>query len=174
MKILYLVRHAKAINRNRLVADDKRPLSKRGRKDARAMAQNVRHHGPTPEVLIASTAARAIETAKRFAKVYTYPSRQILTYATIYDEADSANAQTLLRIIQPLDNSFQRHLLLGSQADCFFTQVIISVRHKPLLFPIPEQLHPLVHLCVRQMYVRRLACVYHWLGRRLQQYREIA
>ena len=113
MKILYLVRHAKAINRNQPVSDYRRPLAKRGRKDARAMAQYVRHHGPAPEVLIASPAARAIETARLFAKGYNYPSSQILAYANIYDEADAADAQTLLRIIHTLDNVYQTAMIFG-------------------------------------------------------------
>lgn len=113
MKILYLVRHAKAINRNQPVSDYSRPLTKRGRKDARAMVQCVRHHGPAPQVLVASPAVRAIETARLFAKAYNYPSDRILTDATIYDEAGAADAQTLLRIIQTLDNVYQTAMIFG-------------------------------------------------------------
>jgi CHAD domain-containing protein/phosphohistidine phosphatase SixA len=77
------------------------------------MAQYVRHHGPAPEVLIASPAVRAFETARLFAAAYHYPSNQILTDATIYDEADAAEAQTLLRIIHRLDNLYQTAMIFG-------------------------------------------------------------
>lgn len=68
MKRILLLRHAKSSWDDDSLADFDRPLAKRGRKDAPRMgafAASIRY---APERVISSPAARAKETAERFAE----------------------------------------------------------------------------------------------------------
>jgi phosphohistidine phosphatase len=112
MKTLYLVRHAKAINRNKPVLDFERSLRNRGSSDARRMAQYVKQHGPAPDVIVSSPAYRAIETARLFAETFNYRIADITTDETIYDDAEGSD-DTLLHIVQALQCSHQTALMVG-------------------------------------------------------------
>lgn len=111
MKTLYLVRHAKAIKRDKPVPDFERSLRKRGRREARRVAQYVKQHGPLPDVMISSPAQRAIETARLFAETFDYPIADITTDETIY--AFEGSDDTLLHIVQALEPSQQTALMVG-------------------------------------------------------------
>lgn len=111
MKTLYLVRHAKAINRNKPVPDFERSLRKRGSRDARRVAQYVKQHGPLPDVIITSPAYRALATARLFAEAFNYPIIDIATDATIY--AFEGSDDTILRLVHALERSQQTALMVG-------------------------------------------------------------
>lgn len=113
MKTLYLVRHAKAVSRDTPIPDFERGLSEHGWEDARHMAGYVKGHGPAPDVLVSSPAPRALETAQIFAQAYRYPTPQIIMHAAIYDEADAADATTVLNILRSLDETYQTAMLFG-------------------------------------------------------------
>lgn len=61
MKTLYLLRHAKAAPETSL-GDARRPLAKRGRKAAKAMAAFLGTLEPAPELVLCSTSLRTRET----------------------------------------------------------------------------------------------------------------
>lgn len=63
MKTLLLMRHAKSSWDDEGLSDHERPLNKRGRRDAPRMGQLLRQQNLTPDLLIASTARRAADTA---------------------------------------------------------------------------------------------------------------
>lgn len=67
---LVLVRHAKSDWADEGLDDHDRPLNARGRRDAPAMARTVLRAGVRPEVVLASTARRARETAEAFARAF--------------------------------------------------------------------------------------------------------
>ena len=113
MKTLYLVRHAKAISRERPVPDFERPLRKRGRNDARRMAQYVKRHGPVPDVILSSPASRAIETARLFAEVLNYPVEAITTLAALYEQAENAAVNIFLPQLQGLEKAHQTVMIVG-------------------------------------------------------------
>jgi phosphohistidine phosphatase len=113
MKTLYLVRHAKAVSRERPIPDFERPLRKRGRHEARRMAQYVKRHGPAPDVILSSPASRAIETARLFAEVWHYPAETIMTLAALYEPAESAAADSLLHQLQALHKAHQTVMIVG-------------------------------------------------------------
>ncbi len=112
MKTLYLVRHAKAISRNRPVPDFERCLRKRGRKDARQIARAVAQLGPAPDVILSSPARRAIETAHLFAEAWNYPIADIATHKVIYDQ-DAASGDVLLPIVRALEPSSLTVMIVG-------------------------------------------------------------
>ena len=57
------MRHAKSSWSQTAMADHDRPLNKRGYHDAPDMAIRLLNHGPQPELILCSSAARAIATA---------------------------------------------------------------------------------------------------------------
>ena len=59
---LYLLRHAKSSWKDEGLADHDRPLARRGRRAAKAIARHLREQGVEPELVLCSTARRARET----------------------------------------------------------------------------------------------------------------
>lgn len=61
-KQLLLLRHAKSSRKDSSLADHERPLSSRGRRATRAMANHLREHGVEPALVLCSSAVRARQT----------------------------------------------------------------------------------------------------------------
>jgi len=68
MKTLHLLRHAKSSWKELGLDDHERPLSKRGRAAANAMAKHMRRAAMAPDIVLCSTAVRAKETLEPVAK----------------------------------------------------------------------------------------------------------
>lgn len=68
MKTLLIMRHAKSSWSNPGLADHERPLNERGRRDAPRIGEALREFDLAPELIIASTAARAVQTARLMAE----------------------------------------------------------------------------------------------------------
>ena len=109
MKILCLVRHAKAIPGGAGVNDFKRALSKTGKNDAQAMSKRLQKKGIVPQLFISSPADRALETAHIFANTLGYPSRKIVLRDEIYDE----DQEDLKEIIQGIDDEYTTVMFIG-------------------------------------------------------------
>jgi phosphohistidine phosphatase len=109
MKILYLVRHAKAISADVGVTDFKRALTKTGRNDARSMGKKLRKKAIEPELLISSPADRTLETAHIFAKKLGYPPQKIWLKEEIYDE----DAEALQELIKQIDDKHTTVMFFG-------------------------------------------------------------
>lgn len=62
MRTLIVLRHAKASPEEAGMTDHDRPLTKKGRKAAKAMGKLLREEGLTPDLVLSSTAERARET----------------------------------------------------------------------------------------------------------------
>lgn len=62
MKTVLLLRHAKSDWKQSALADHERPLKKRGRRDAPLMGAFLRSRDLTPELVLCSSAKRAVET----------------------------------------------------------------------------------------------------------------
>ncbi len=62
MKTLFLVRHAKSSWKDPGLADHDRPLNKRGKRDASAMAGRVAGRPNQPELIVASPALEDVPT----------------------------------------------------------------------------------------------------------------
>lgn len=110
MKTLYLVRHSKAVQRKPYLPDFERTLVKSGEKDASGMAKKLRKEGYIPDLLISSTANRALETAHLFAKGLKYPIEKILVKDALYNEMSE---EALLYIIRQVDNQYNSLMLFG-------------------------------------------------------------
>ena len=112
MKTLYLVRHAKAIPREAGVNDFKRLLSQDGQEDARTMAKRLSKKGIFPDLLIASPADRALETAHIFAEKLHYPHQRILVHEELYT-ADQA--ESVCPMLQALPDQYETVMLFGHE-----------------------------------------------------------
>ena len=86
MKTLFLVRHSKAVTRKANLPDFRRALVKAGEKKSTSMAKKLKKEGVLPDLIISSTANRALETAHLFAQNLDYPTHEILVKDALYNE----------------------------------------------------------------------------------------
>ena len=97
MKTLFLVRHGKSSWKDESLADDQRPLNKRGRRQANALGPALRDAGVFEGPVLASPAARARETAR--ALVYTATDADT-EQVQVQDELYTFDAGALLSWLQ--------------------------------------------------------------------------
>ena len=107
MKLLYLLRHAKSSWDDPDLDDFDRPLNKRGRKSAKAMAAFFRDSAIAPETILCSPAKRTRETLKYLAPALGQAPVQL--DRRIYE----ASYQTLLLCLADLPSDVKSALLIG-------------------------------------------------------------
>lgn len=108
-KTLYLVRHAKSSWVNPSYSDFDRPLNERGQRDAPEMGRRLKVSGISPEIIICSPARRAVETLDLMNREMGVATDVIFMQKRIYE----ASTETLLDIIQAIDNSCDSAMLVG-------------------------------------------------------------
>ncbi|WP_439504994.1 SixA phosphatase family protein [Sediminibacterium sp.] len=84
MKQLLLVRHAKSSWANIDQDDFDRPLNERGHLDAPMMAKRLLARGVIIDLIVSSTALRALTTAKYFANENNISTSNIIEYDFLY------------------------------------------------------------------------------------------
>ncbi|MFC2084440.1 histidine phosphatase family protein [Bacteroidota bacterium] len=109
MKILYLFRHAKSSWKNPDLDDIDRPLNKRGKRDAPFIGQLLKKSNIKPDILMSSSANRALSTAKTIAKEIGYPIQDIVEDVEIYE----ASTNELLQIIKNIEDKHDRAMIFG-------------------------------------------------------------
>ena len=108
MKELLILRHAKSSWDNVRLADHDRPLNKRGKRDAPRMGALLQREGLTPELIITSSAERALTTAELVALSSGYEA-EIEVTRQLY----LADPETYLAVLRPLPDSLQRVMVVG-------------------------------------------------------------
>jgi len=98
MKRLLLARHAKSNHGDPRRADRDRELNDRGRQDAPMMGRRLRKRGWLPELIVSSSARRALDTAKLMAVELEYPVVAI----DVHDELYAASGDIWLETIHML------------------------------------------------------------------------
>ncbi len=98
MKTLFLIRHAKSSWDNPELSDFDRPLNKRGKKDAPAMAKRLKERHVTPDIMITSPALRTFDTCKEFARILNFDKHKIKTDQNLYH----ANEEQILHVIRDI------------------------------------------------------------------------
>lgn len=83
-RTLVMIRHAKSSWANPLQSDFERPLNDRGEHDAPMMGERLKKAGLIPDLVIASTAKRARQTAKKIAAAIGYDSNKIQWMDKLY------------------------------------------------------------------------------------------
>jgi len=109
MKILYLIRHAKSSWENQEISDYERELNPRGKQDAPLMAKIIKQKNIKPDLIISSSAVRAITTAKIFADALNYPIENIIADEYIYE----AGLKELMEVVRSIDDNKSLVLLFG-------------------------------------------------------------
>ena len=109
MKILTIVRHAKSSWKDTRLSDRKRPLNKRGERDAPEMGRRIHEHGIRPSLIITSPAKRAWTTAKIIAQEINYP----LEFLQREDGLYLASVNAILDTIVAQDNGFNNLMIVG-------------------------------------------------------------
>lgn len=108
MKTLTLLRHAKSGWDDAVARDFDRPLNNRGRRAAHVVGREMRRQGLEFDQVIASPAARVVETLADVSQGYGSPIRPA------YDErVYLASVTTLLDVIHAADDSAGRLLIVG-------------------------------------------------------------
>jgi phosphohistidine phosphatase len=109
MKTLTLVRHAKSSWKDTNLSDRKRPLNKRGERDAPIMGRRIAEHGIRPSLIISSPATRAWTTAKIIAAEISYPIEFLQREDSLY----LASLDEILDVIVAQDNGFNNLMVVG-------------------------------------------------------------
>src|SRR5260221_6395702 len=101
MKALHLLRHAKSSWKDPGLDDHDRPLSKRGRETARAIAAYLRQAKIVPDLVICSTAVRARQTLDPIAKAIKPP--RVILEKEIYQVAQEKIWKHLWKLPESAD-----------------------------------------------------------------------
>jgi phosphohistidine phosphatase len=83
LKTLYLIRHAKSSWTFDL-NDHDRPLGERGRRDVIKMGKFIKTHIDPPDLILTSTASRALYTTLNLADAWNYPEDKLLLSDRLY------------------------------------------------------------------------------------------
>ncbi len=109
MKRLTLLRHAKSSWAEPSFADHDRVLSERGERDAPRMGKRMAARKVRPSLIIASSAARALATAKFIAEALKYPPEFLQVEKELY----LATADQILELACSQEDNFSDLLLIG-------------------------------------------------------------
>ena len=107
VKRVYLLRHAKSSWKESGVPDHDRPLARRGRRAAKAIARHLREQGIEPELVLCSTARRARETLERIEPALGTP------VVRFEPELYGASAGALLDRLHAVPEAVRSVMLIG-------------------------------------------------------------
>jgi phosphohistidine phosphatase len=107
MRTLYLLRHAKSSWDDPTLADRARPLAKRGRRDAKLIAEHLSRLGTEPDLVLCSSATRTRQTLELVLPASAGES------VLVEDELYAASAGELLARIRLVPDDVASLLLIG-------------------------------------------------------------
>lgn len=107
-KTLLLLRHAKSSWDDLAFADHERPLNNRGKHNATSMGKYLKKEYLIPDLIISSTAKRALKTAYIIAKYSGY-KKKITKSETLYN----ATPEDYIRVINDISDKHKIVLLVG-------------------------------------------------------------
>lgn len=108
MKTLLVLRHAKSSWDNAQLTDFERPLNSRGKRDAPRMGKLLHDENLVPDLIISSSAVRAITTAEAVASSCDYDQEIRYTRRLYHSDPDDFIEQ-----LQGIDDKYERVLLVG-------------------------------------------------------------
>ena len=113
MKTLFLVRHAKSSRDDPTLPDKDRPLNERGMRDASRVGEQLAKRGAKPDLILSSSARRALTTAEAVARKLDYRRKDIVVEGRLY----AATPDDLLAIVHEVPRQVpQRALVHQSRA----------------------------------------------------------
>jgi phosphohistidine phosphatase len=108
MKTLLLMRHAKSSWKDEALPDHERPLKKRGRKDAKRMAKVIEKNNLVPDLILTSSAKRAVETVDIVAENLGYQNEIIYSDALYMGEPGD-----FVEALKTLDKHYDKVMIVG-------------------------------------------------------------
>jgi phosphohistidine phosphatase len=127
MKIIGLLRHAKASRDDPHLADIDRPLTERGVRAAELMGAEFRKRDAAFDLVLASPARRVIDTIRSFEKGYGKPLEP--TYEPVLYEN---SATTLLNMLVDIGDVARRILLIGHNPSLQNLGTMLAKSEEPL------------------------------------------
>jgi phosphohistidine phosphatase len=112
MKTLLLLRHAKSSWKYSDLSDHERPLNKRGKHDAPLMGKLLREEDIVPDLIICSSAKRAMDTAEAVADASGYDSDIIVTRFLYH-----ADVGDFFDVLKSIENNPNTIMLIGHNPD---------------------------------------------------------
>jgi phosphohistidine phosphatase len=109
MKTLLLLRHAKSSWDRPDQSDHDRPLNSRGKHDAPRMGKLMRQQDIVPDLIVSSTARRAIDTANAAADGCGYERDSVMTTRLLYH----AGVEEYIEVLQDLGEGPDRVMAVG-------------------------------------------------------------
>ena len=128
MKTLLLMRHAKSSWNDERLADHDRPLNRRGLKASKRMGQLLRDKNLVPDLILSSSALRALTTAERLARACAY-EKSIAERRELY----LAEPGGYIQALNELGSSPDRVLLMGHNPG--LEQLVETLTGKALRMP---------------------------------------
>jgi phosphohistidine phosphatase len=122
MKILHLVRHAKADSSGSTPKDFYRPLTSQGMMDAARMARNLTETGVKIDAIIASPAERTTRTAEIFADQLKFDSEKVIYHEELYD----GRLQEYLVVINEIEDKNTEAILVGHNPNISYIAEYLS------------------------------------------------
>lgn len=108
MKRVYLLRHAKSSWKDRSLADRDRPLARRGRRAAKAVARHLAAEEIRPDLVLCSPALRTRETLERIE-----PGFRGEVEARVDEALYGASEASLFELIRTLPEEIGSAMLIG-------------------------------------------------------------
>lgn len=102
MKTLYIVRHAKS-SWEEDVEDHQRPLNERGKLDCILMSNYIASGFKAPDLILTSSAIRALTTAQQFKKAFNLPDAHFKADDFLYDFSGDHFLKTIEKIPNHID-----------------------------------------------------------------------
>lgn len=127
MTTLLVLRHARARRASPTGSDRDRPLDERGRGDAAAVGRRLAEEGLVPDLVLASSAERAADTARLAAEAGRFPDR-----VELLDELYDSDAHAVVELLRRRGPGHDRVLLVGHQPTLGELVELLSDRRAPL------------------------------------------
>lgn len=129
MHTLHLLRHTKSSWADDELDDHDRPLSKRGRRDAEAMARHLAARGGRPDLVLSSTAVRARATLAPVLE--RLKPKRVLLDRDLY----LAPGASLLEHLRGTDESVGTALLIGHNPGLHELALLLADPDSPVALP---------------------------------------
>ena len=139
---LLILRHGKSSWKDLSLDDFDRPLKGRGRRDAEAMGQYIQDRCLLPDLVLCSTAKRAVQTLKRAMKNMDIPSSCVKWSPNLYH----AETETWMKQLSAVPASFKRVMVVGHNPG--LEDLVIFLSKKPISIPEDGKLIPTATLAL--------------------------